>query len=362
MAPVAVAVPKHAPPSVLPTPPAATAPATAPASAPSGALPAQVSREQLLDVLWTLPPAQMATVLAALTANGAAPPAAAASPAPQPATTVEIREKLATIDLEDDDLEDLEQIRPPRPVILAPPVMPAPRPAPVPITSVAPVTPVTSIAPVAAIPPPVASFEPPVAAPVVEPVVEHVVEQAPAARISVLDPMDLLFDAMYELNFFETSVEGASYCLASLLRALPSRAGLVHLLDPETRELVTVYAQGANAEHLVLGRISDDDWLVSAAICKHRPLIMNYDGDVSSRPLERHAFFGEPRSVIVAPVITWGRCLAVIELVDPADGSVFDVRAENALAYVCDRYAEFVGEHGVDISNVVAPPSAVINV
>jgi hypothetical protein len=59
-------------------------------------------------------------------------------------------------------------------------------------------------------------------------------------------------------------------------------------------------------------------------------------------------YFGARASVIVAPVISWGRCLAVLELVDPAHGGRFDVHAEDALSYVAARFADFIADHGLD--------------
>ena len=213
-----------------------------------------------------------------------------------------------------------------------------------PIAFVPPTPPQTLLAPVA----PFASFAAAAPAP------------APTPRLSMTDPTDVLFDAMYDLGLFETAVEGASYCLASLLRALPSRAGMIHLYDTETREFVTVYAQGPSSDELLMNRHSDEDWLISAAICKHKPLVMSYGDEVGGRPLDRHAKFGAIKSVLVAPVFSWGRCLGVIELVDPTDGSPFDVRSQNAIAYAADRYGEFLGERGVHVGTV-APPSGIIS-
>ncbi len=224
---------------------------------------------------------------------------------------------------------------PPAPIASAPSV-------PAPIAFVPPTPPQTLLAPID----PFASF----AAPAL----------VPAPRMSVMDPTDLLFDAMYDLGLFETAVEGASYCLASILRALPSRAGMIHLFDTDTREFVTVYAQGPGSDELLMNRHSDEDWLIAAAVCKHKPLTMGYGDAVGGRPLDRHAKFGPIKSVLVAPVFSWGRCLGVIELVDPADGSSFDVRSENAVAYAADRYGEFLGERGVHVGTV-APPSGIIS-
>ena len=49
-----------------------------------------------------------------------------------------------------------------------------------------------------------------------------------------------------------------------------------------------------------------------------------------------------------------GRCLGVIELIDPIDGRPFDGYDENALGYLADRLAAFISTHGVivDVGDV----------
>ncbi len=177
--------------------------------------------------------------------------------------------------------------------------------------------------------------------------------------MSVPDLIDLLFDAMHDLVYFETAVEAGSYCLASLLKLLPSRAGLVHLYDIDTREFVTVYAQGPKSERLLLSRTPEADALLSMAMYKHRAHTVRY-GEHGPARLERHELLGEAKSILVAPVLDGGRFLGAIELIDPEHEDGFDIRAENAASYVADRYAEFLVERGVAIGNVVAPPSAVV--
>jgi hypothetical protein len=318
------------------------------------------------------------------------------------AVSSEHRETLASIDLELEDVAvapplppqaRVTSVAPPPPVAVAPgalaPVAPVPLaaaplaalaeiPEPPPSNRIpsmristrdviehvqrisSPPPPPASIAPA-----PIAAFVPPtppqtLLAPVDPFASVQAPAPAPAPRLTITDPTDVLFDAMYDLGLFETAVEGASYCLASILRALPSRAGMIHLFDTETREFVTVYAQGPGSDELLMNRHSDEDWLISAAICKHKPLIMSYGDEVGGRPLDRHAKFGAIKSVLVAPVFSWGRCLGVIELVDPTDGSQFDDRRENAIAYAADRYGEFLGERGVHVGTV-APPSGIIS-
>lgn len=175
-----------------------------------------------------------------------------------------------------------------------------------------------------------------------------------AARPSLPELTDILFDAMHELSFFDTAVEGASYCLATVLRLLPSLGGMVHLSDPKTRELVVVYAQGPRSERLLLSRVPDTDRVVAAAARNGAPLVIEYSEAAPAAP--RHALFGDPWSALIAPVMVGGVCLAVIELVDPLDGSPFDDASQGALAYVAQRYGEYLRDREIVLKNVVAIP------
>lgn len=212
--------------------------------------------------------------------------------------------------------------------------IPAPTPAPVPL--VAPPAP----AAVAVMPSPFALAAQPA-------------PQAPV-RASLTDPMDVLFDAAYELCFAPTALEGANYCIGAAIRAVGARAALVHVVDGSTGEFVTVAALGEDAKHQIESRHEDDDWLISAAVFKGKPVTMEYGGAISSRPMPRHAFFGVQRNVVVVPVIGWGRALAVIELVDAADAALAGGRGENALGYLAQRFAEFLGEREAPLGTSVA--------
>ena len=179
------------------------------------------------------------------------------------------------------------------------------------------------------------------------------VAPAPAAPhrallLSATDVFDVLFDAMHELPYFETAVEGGSYCLATALSALPARAGLVHLYDIDAREFVVVYTHGDGYERTLLSRASESDAVLAPAMFRHRAMAVRTLGTTR---VERHR---TNASVLVAPVLDGGRFLGAIELVDPLPGHPFDERAMNALTYVADRYAQFLAERGVAIGNLVA--------
>ena len=176
----------------------------------------------------------------------------------------------------------------------------------------------------------------------------------------IADPIAVLFEAMEDLFSVETSVEAGALCLASLIRAIPCRGGIVHLYDAEAREFVAVFALGPRAEHLVLTRAPESDVLIGAALREHHPIVVDYRGPSAPRVLDRHAMLDVTRNVIVCPLVDGSRFLGAIELVDAKHANGFGASAEHGIAYVADRYAGFLAEHGIVLENVIAPPSGFI--
>ncbi len=170
-------------------------------------------------------------------------------------------------------------------------------------------------------------------------------------RCSEPDATEVLFEAMHELDMYDSSAQAAAHCLATAIRVVPSLAGLVHLYDARSRAFVTVYGHGPRAERRVLERVAEDDALIARAARDKGPIVVDYPD--AGAPAERHAYFGDPWSVLVAPIVAGGVVLGAIELVDPRDGAPFDERAKDAVCYVADRFAEFVKERGIDVSKVV---------
>ncbi len=292
------------------------------------------------------------------------------TPAAEPEPAIAFRPTLKSVDLEVVD-EPKPSARPTPPPLPPRATTPPPAPIVVPVAAAAPVLelvmqsaietpmPTPAAAPIATATAtaPVSGTSPiaPIATVIVAPPAD--LPPPPARALSVPDLTDLLFEAMTDLPFCDTAVEGGAYCLTSLLRALPSLAGIVSLFDPEARELVVVYAQGPRAERLLLTRFAGGDPLVASAVEKNAPVVETYGPDAAGRtPRERHAAFGEPWSVLVAPVMRGGRLLGTIELVDPIDGSPFDDRASDALRYVAAQWAELIAERGIRLPRLVAPP------
>jgi hypothetical protein len=245
------------------------------------------------------------------------------------------------------------------PVVAFPRRAPAPRSAP-PETAVDPTSAATTVGrgPAAASDPPRAQSAkvtigaPPASAP-----------SAPAPSIAVRTPARAsrppgvrvageeliadLFEAMHDLHFVRDAVEASEFCLAITASKLPSQAGLVHLFDIDRREFVVVGTRGSAARGLLLQRNAESDPMLFSAMRKRRAVVLGDAATSEAAGLERYRAVGEPRSLIVAPVMQAGRFLGAIELINPLDGQPFTEADGNAVMYIADQLAEFVAARGV---------------
>lgn len=177
--------------------------------------------------------------------------------------------------------------------------------------------------------------------------VEEVAIPKPAAvpKISSApDPTDILFDAVYELNFASSAWEAAGMCAETLARALNARTVVIHAHDLERRELKAIGASGdGDFEIMGTSESAEDDLVASAVICNQKSVTMKFDGDLPRMAPSRLHSVGAPRSVVAVPAMAWGRCLAIIEVIDADER--YDERVADSAAYVAQRLAEFLAEN-----------------
>jgi hypothetical protein len=161
------------------------------------------------------------------------------------------------------------------------------------------------------------------------------------SRGSVPDPTEVLFEGIYELDFVETSWQAADVCAVALAKALGARAVVVHAHDLARREIRAIGAFGPRS-HEVLGSFepSEDDFVASAAICNGKPVTMKFDGELPRLAPRRLSTVGAARSLVAVPVLAWGRCVALIEVVDADE--MFAARVLDAVAYAAEHLAEFL--------------------
>ena len=165
-----------------------------------------------------------------------------------------------------------------------------------------------------------------------------------APRLTMSDPTDLIFDGMYGLMFARSAGEAASMCAETLARALGARAVVIHTHDLLSGELRAIGAHGAGDFDIIgSAAASDDDLVASAVICNQRSVTMTFDGDLPRIAPKRLHAVGAPRSVVAAPAMSWGRCLAIIEVIDADER--FAGRVADSATYVAEHFAQFLSAH-----------------
>jgi hypothetical protein len=161
---------------------------------------------------------------------------------------------------------------------------------------------------------------------------------------SMLDPSEALFDGMYDLVYADSPWQAARLCASALGRALGARSVIVHAHDLATHELRAIGVHG-DGEFDVLGSTdaSEDDLVASAVICNEKAVTMRFDGELPRLAPRRLGMIGgAPRTLVAVPAMAWGRCVAVIEIID-ADERFADRVADSA-AYVAERLAAFLSD------------------
>jgi hypothetical protein len=167
---------------------------------------------------------------------------------------------------------------------------------------------------------------------------------AVAALAPLADPSEALFDGMYELNYADTNWAAARLCAMALGKALGARTVIVHTHDLGSRQLraIGVYGDG-EFDLLGMSNASDDDFVASAAICNQKAVTMRFEGELPRHAPERLTMLERaPHLLVAVPAMAWGRCVAIIEIIDP-DARLVSRVADSA-AYVAERLAEFLSE------------------
>jgi hypothetical protein len=160
-------------------------------------------------------------------------------------------------------------------------------------------------------------------------------------RITMTDPTDLIFDGIYGLTFARSPSEAAEMCAETLARALGARTVVIHTHDLLSRELRVIGAHG-DGDFDIIGsaEAADDDLVASAVICNQKSVTMTFDGELPRVAPKRLHTLGSPRTVVAAPAMSWGRCLAIIEVIDADER--YATRVADSAAYVADHFAQFL--------------------
>ncbi|KYF52013.1 hypothetical protein BE08_06635, partial [Sorangium cellulosum] len=155
-----------------------------------------------------------------------------------------------------------------------------------------------------------------------------------------------LFEACSDLDFLQDTLAGADFILALTVEKIPCAIGLVSLFDINRREFVVVRQHGGKSA--LLARLSERAPLALAAMRSRRAVVVPDAASDERVTDDRWKATGvELRSVVCAPVEIAGRYLGLLEIANPLDGKPFSESDGNALTYIGQQFAEFVGARGV---------------
>jgi hypothetical protein len=154
------------------------------------------------------------------------------------------------------------------------------------------------------------------------------------------DPADVLFDAIDELPLAKSVREAAEICAAALAKALSARAVIVHQHHLVRGELRAIAVHGWRAADLVGSCERANGTSPAARAVREQAQVVTRVDEAPSIMPPRFVIVGAKSSVLATPVVSWGRCIALIEVVDADERWVHLGPA--AATYVAKRLAEFV--------------------
>src|SRR5207244_12337611 len=86
------------------------------------------------------------------------------------------------------------------------------------------------------------------------------------------------------------------------------------------------------------------DELLRESARKRRALVV---GNAAAASADRYKQLGGARSLICAPIMQAGRALGALEIINPLDGMPFTEDEGNAMTYIAEQYAEYLGSRGI---------------
>ncbi|MBX3262070.1 MAG: GAF domain-containing protein [Labilithrix sp.] len=153
-----------------------------------------------------------------------------------------------------------------------------------------------------------------------------------------------LFESMHDLHFLRDALDGGQFCLALATEVLPARAAIIHFFDVEKREWVIACTRGKDTSRLLTLRTPESDELLRDAARKRRAIVT---ANAAAAAAQRYQTLGGSRSMIIAPIMQAGRALGALEIINPLDGMPFTEDEGNAMTYIAEQYAEYLGSRGI---------------
>jgi hypothetical protein len=165
--------------------------------------------------------------------------------------------------------------------------------------------------------------------------------KASPIRLVKRGALDVVKEAVGELEWFATPWQAAGVCAQALMKALGAGAVIIHTHDARTTELRVVAAQGPKADVLLgAAALVEDDFVGSTVVANKKPMSMFIDGELPRIAPDRLRAMGAAKSLVASPAITNGEVVAMIEVVDASEKDAALV--EKAMAHVATQLGAFL--------------------
>ena len=170
------------------------------------------------------------------------------------------------------------------------------------------------------------------------------------SKLRADDRLAHAFDALQDLFFLPTPADGADFLLRLLGELVPSEAASIALYDINTDELRFVAAVGTGGSERKGDAVPSLAGILGSAVHGHHD-VCTVVADVTTDRRFDPGIDGrvglEPMNLAVSPVSWNGRLLGALQLVNRIGDLQFSQADANLLAYVAQRFGEFLHQHKV---------------
>jgi hypothetical protein len=165
-----------------------------------------------------------------------------------------------------------------------------------------------------------------------------------------------LFERMHELLYQTDIVAGADYVLRTVEELIPCAGALVHIFDLNAKDFVVVRALGPHRREVLLARTPGTGSHLAEAL-RHQTAIELGPNDSSIDQTIWKTLGLQVEFLLCSPIHQNRRYLGAIELGREAGGEKFNPGQVNALAYICEQFAEFIADQPLDsITEAILKP------
>lgn len=165
----------------------------------------------------------------------------------------------------------------------------------------------------------------------------------PSTRPKTRNPLEVVREAIGELDFLDSAHAAASVCCSALALGLGAKGVIVHAHDANTREIRVVAAHGPQSESLVgKAALVEDDVIASTVLVGSSSMMLVIDPDLGlpRKAPERLKAMGAARAVVAIPAFVKTRIVAIIEVIDARESAADAV--EPAAEYAAVTLARYL--------------------